>query len=737
MLFWLRTALILCALSFGSFAYGQASEDPVKVELLTEQDSIQPSGTVWVALHFKLDDHWHAYWKNPGDAGMPINVQWELPEGFVAGQLEWPYPQRFSQDSFIGYGYEGEVYLLAQIKAPATIKDKEVKIKANARWVVCADSCLPGDAELSVQLPVGDQKSVNSEKAKTFSDARSKMPAKQDKVVAERKNNLIEIVVQPSKALTQVTKVYFAPEAKKMINHEVEALLTKQDSAANSYTLALSDVKTGEKAKALKGVIVFQSGNTIVDAISIDVPIGGADSEGELSMLDPRLKAVKVTPAEEADEPATNPGTNNEFEGGFFVALVLAFVGGMILNLMPCVLPVVSFKVLSFVKMAGQSRSLTLKHGLAFSMGVIISFWALAGALLILQAYGRSVGWGFQLQEPLFVAILAAIIFIFGLSLFGVFEVGISMTNWAGQAGQSKAIKPDTMLSSFFSGVLATAVATPCTGPFLGSAVGFAVTLPAILSMIIFTSLGIGMAFPYLLLSAFPSLLRFMPRPGNWMVTFKELMGFLMLATVLWLIWVFGAQTGSLAIFMLLTGFLFLALGGWIYGKWGTPVKSLNTRITSYVFALSCAVIAGYSILTAVSPEVAAMEDKQQTVAVADSWEPFSPERVASLQKQGIPVFVDFTAKWCLICQANHVVLQMDPVHARMREMGVVRMKADWTRNDPVITEALKKHGRNGVPLYLLYGTDPTQPPKILPQVLTPDVVIDELNSMDTRLGKA
>lgn len=730
MLFWLRTALILCVLSLGSFAYGQESGDPVKAELVSEQETLQPSSSFWVTLHLKLDDHWHAYWKNPGDAGMPITVKWELPEGFTAESLEWPFPQRFAQDGLVGYGYEGDVYLLAKITTPIAIKDKEIKIGANARWVVCADSCVPGDADLSIQIPVSDKKPVSPEKAKIFGDARSKMPQEQDNATAERKNDLIEVVVQPSKALSNVTKAYFCPDSKKMISHEVDALLTKQDPSNNSYTLALSDVKSGEKANSLKGVVVFQSNNEIVDAVTIDVPISGITNEAELSMVDPRLKAVDTVITEVKPQPTA------DFEGGFFVALVLAFVGGMILNLMPCVLPVVSFKILSFVKMSGQSRTLTLKHGLAFSMGVIISFWVLAGALLTLQAYGRSVGWGFQLQEPLFVAILAAIIFVFGLSLFGVFEVGISMTNWAGQA-QSGVAKPDTMLSSFFGGVLATAVATPCTGPFLGSAVGFAVTLPAALSMLIFTSLGVGMAFPYLLLSGFPALLRFMPKPGNWMVTFKELMGFLMLATVLWLIWVFGAQTSSLAIFMLLSGFLFLALGGWIYGKWGVPSKGLNTRVTSYVFSLSCAAIACYAILASVSPEFSPPEDNIKTVAVADSWEPFSPERVANLQKQGIPVFVDFTAKWCLICQTNHMILQMDPVHAKMKELGVVRMKADWTRNDPIITEALKKHGRNGVPLYLLYGTDPNVPPKILPQVLTPDVVLEQLNAMEVPTGKA
>jgi thiol:disulfide interchange protein DsbD len=422
-----------------------------------------------------------------------------------------------------------------------------------------------------------------------------------------------------------------------------------------------------------------------------------------------------------------------EFEGGLGLALVLAFVGGMILNLMPCVLPVISFKVLSFVKMAGQSRKLVFTHGLTFTLGVLLSFWVLTAALLVLQAYGRSVGWGFQLQEPLFVAILAAILLVFGLSLFGVFEFGTSLIAMAGQAQQSATAKRSGLFGSFMSGILATAVATPCTGPFLGSAVGFAMTLPPALTMLVFTSLGLGMSLPYLLLATFPSTLRFLPKPGQWMVTFKELMGFFMLATVLWLVWVFGAQTSTFALFLLLAGFFFLALGSWVYGKWSMQRKTI--RLIAYGLTIACFATGGYAIFNAVSPWAAQMDSSSATKQVAnhsaaDAWEEFSPERLAELQKQGTPVFIDFTAKWCLICQANHLVLTTSEVTQQFEKLGVVKMKADWTKNDPVITAELRKHGRSGVPLYLLYGTDPKAAPKILPQVLTPEIVLEELKNI-------
>jgi thiol:disulfide interchange protein len=424
------------------------------------------------------------------------------------------------------------------------------------------------------------------------------------------------------------------------------------------------------------------------------------------------------------------PITDNAFHGGFGLALGLAFLGGLILNLMPCVLPVISFKILSFVKMSRQNRSLIFKHGLAFSFGVILSFWVLAGFILWLRSYGHVVGWGFQLQDPLFVAILASVIFLFSLSLFSLFEMGAGIASKAGSAHN----KGEGLISSFFSGVLATTIATPCTGPFLGTAVGFAVTLSAPLALLIFTSLGLGMAMPYLLIGAFPSLIRFLPKPGNWMITFKEILGFVMLATVLWLVWVFVAQTSGMALFLLLVGFLLLSIGGWVYGKWGSPIRKRTTRIISMCIALVFLGLGGYTIYHASRDQTFVEAHDNHEIAMVDThaepvtWLRFSPERLQNLIDMGIPVFVDFTAKWCLICQANHFALTTPEVDNTFSDNGIVRMKADWTKNDPVITEELRKFGRNGVPLYVIYS--PNGETTILPQVLTTDIVLDHIRTV-------
>lgn len=445
----------------------------------------------------------------------------------------------------------------------------------------------------------------------------------------------------------------------------------------------------------------------------IDLALNLTETSGLIAMAE-KTKDVKEVPV-----PAAH-----EFQGGFLLALLFAFVGGSLLNLMPCVLPVVSFKILSFVKMAGQNRYLILKHGLYFAAGVLVSFWLLAGLMLTLQSYGETIGWGFQLQKPLFVAILAAILFLFSLSMFGLFELGTGVASWAAQKADGSAQQTPPFLSSFFSGVLATAVATPCTGPLLGTAVGFAVTLSIPLAMIIFTFLGLGMAFPYVLLSAYPSLMRFLPKPGAWMVTFKEAMGFLMMASALWLVWVFGAQTSSMSLSLLLASFLFFAVSCWVYGKWSLPFKRKRVRRTSYLIALCFLLVGGFILVNAAESN----EESLNKEELADDWEAFSLERLSELKAKGIPVFIDFTAKWCLTCQANHLVLGTQNVKQKMTKKGVIKMKADWTKNDPVITEELKKFGRNSVPLYVVYGNGGD--PKILPQILTSNIVaeyVDEL----------
>lgn len=725
--------LALCLLCFGLASVNSAEppipefKEPVVVSLISEEESIQPGHPFWVAIRLEIDEQWHTYWKNPGDAGMAPVVTWNLPEGYRASELQWPIPNRFALSSVVGFGYEHEMILLAQITPPSSYQKTPVAISAEMRWVVCSnETCLPGEGKIDLTLPVKEQSPIAASKNKEiFERARAQIPQKHTGLSAQRKDGLIELAFDEKDKKHTVNKVDFFPEVQQNIDYKEETLL--QEDPDQVYKVILKEI---EKNSSLKGILVLQTSEGR-SAYHVDVPIATSPEDAEIISMSKPLAATKE------NQTVLKPKTSYEFEGGLSLAIGLAFIGGLLLNLMPCVLPVMSFKILSFIKLAGQSRGLIFKHGLAFSFGVLLSFWVLAALLLGLQAYGRSVGWGFQLQEPLFVAILAAFIFLFGLSLFGLFEIGTSLINAAAQA-QNHSSKRGALFGSFLGGVLATALATPCTGPFLGSAVGYAVTLPAPEAMLIFTSLGLGMACPYLALTAFPSLLRFLPKPGPWMVTFKELMGFLMMASVVWLTWVFSAQTGNFALSLFIAGLFMLSLAGWVYGRWATPLHKKITRNIAMLTSSAIFIFGSYAVVLSASPWAETMSGGSSTTIstnasethIADAWEKFSPERVAELRAQGTPVFIDFTAKWCLICQANHVILSTDEVSQKFSELGVVKMKADWTKNDAVIAEELKKFGRNSVPLYVLYGTEEAADPQILPQVLTSDTILEALGQL-------
>ena len=685
-----------------------ATSEPVQAELIAEEQSIQPGRAFWVGVELKMEDGWDTYWMNPGDSGFPTQVNWQLPEGFTAGPLEWPYPETFINESLVAFGYTDTVLLLSKISPPKNLTTGQpVILKADVNWLACKNSCVPGNAHLSLSLPVSHAlPKANEQSAPLFAQARQTLPqqleAEEGNLTVQTKSDEIVMNFKPKPgSFGEIEQIQFIPQEDKIIDYTApQPFQIKREGV----TLNVKMANPENSPESVKGVLlVSEKGSTIKRAIQIDIP------------------------TDQVIAPVHHEGISS-----VGIALIFAFLGGLILNVMPCVLPVIALKIFGFVKMAHHERSVILQQGAVFSLGVLISFWILSGALLILRAYGEGIGWGFQLQEPIFVAVLAAVLFLLALSLFGVFEFGTSMIS-LGNKTTSSTTSP--LKSSFMSGILATLVATPCTGPLLGPALGFAMTLPPIQALMIFTMMGLGMAFPYLLFSAFPNLIRFLPKPGHWMVTFKQFMGFLMMATVIWLVWVFGAQTDNMATFILLSAFLILAVACWIFGRWGTPTRRKRTRMLAlFTAALIFCMGSGAMILTAKQyRDITSPPSGNGVRLISDqTWEMYAPERVEKLRAQGIPVFVDFTAKWCLICQANKVTLHSGDITKAFKEKGVVTMTADWTKKDSVITQELDKLGRTGVPVYALYPGDLSEKPHILPQTLTGKVVREYLNQLKT-----
>lgn len=696
--------------------------EPLTVSCVSENLSIIPGTPFHVAIVLNHQEGWHSYWKNPGEIGIPTNVEWQLPEGFTVSELKWPVPASFKEGDITGFGYLGEALLLAEVTPPATLTADSYTIKATVSWLACSkDACLPGSREIEVGLLKADGKTVESPHKIAIEKAKSSLPEAGLLVLSSlESNDTVELLVASPNG-QPLKEVQFLPAAADPTGafHPCLAEVTEE----GTIRVLLKKQQITEEGK-VEGLLVTENSSN-VSAYEISHTLGHSpkDHADKLIAMN-QEESLKDHPLQAIEEVENG-------DGSVLLFLAMAFLGGAILNLMPCVLPVVSLKILNFMQVAGKSRTVALQHGLSYSMGVLVSFWALAGALLVLQAYGNAVGWGFQLQEPLFVAVLAAVLFVFSLSMFGVFEFGTILQAMAGKKEVQSKKESKGLTGSFLSGVLATAVATPCTGPFLGPAIGFAVTQSPLISLLMFTSLGLGMAAPYLLLSGFPSLMRYLPKPGNWMIAFKEGVAFVMIATVLWLLWVFGAETDPMALFLLMGGLFFMAVACWVWGRFGTPVRSKKVRMTGALFALALSFIGGkllYDASTMPTDGTIALESRPHSLSDSQhgDWEPFSKERLESLINEGTPVFIDFTARWCLICQTNHMVLSASGVEAKFNERGVVKMKADWTRRDPVITKELKRFGRSGVPLYLYYDGKAREP-KILPQLLTPENVVSAM----------
>ncbi len=712
----LHIVLMLVVLFFSQSTnlYAQLqTESHVQTELISEVTSVKPGQAFWVAVGMNMDEHWHTYWRNPGDSGLKTEIEWQLPEGFRAGPIRWPYPERIEEPPLTTFGYKDEIYLLTAITPPADFETgEEVTIRADVSWLECAEVCIPGESTMSITLPVEDRVPKADERyAALFADARSRLPLKDSewRFSASLQEKKLQLSARPPEWFEgTLERLTFFPYENGIIDNTAKQNFEKKD---NSYRLtvplkSISDVQLD----SIAGVLVTENGWR------------GPGSEKAVEIITPVSETLAATST--AKESRLN---------SIWLAILFSFLGGIILNLMPCVLPVLSIKIMGFVNQANEGEHKSWQHGLVFMLGVLASFWVLAGILLILRAGGEQLGWGFQLQSPPFLIILSAFMFLFGLSLFGVFEIGTSLTTVEG-----KTRKTSGWMGSFVSGVTATIVATPCTAPFMGSALGFALTQPPWVSLMVFTFLGLGMAAPFVLLSSVPALLRFVPKPGRWMESLKQFMGFLLVGTVIWLLWVLGIQAGSNAIILVLFALVLTGIGAWIYGRWGHLAMPKRTRLIASLLAFILVIGSNGFALTAVDEY--AVSPAQQTASRGSGidWQPFSRDKVQELVNQGKPVFIDFTAAWCLSCQVNErVAFGSEKVQKKFEELNITALKADWTSRDERITKALAEFGRNSVPLYVLYNGRSDAEPQILPEIITPGIILEALESVNAENRQA
>jgi len=684
------------------------ASDNVKARLVSEVSSLGPGQTAWLALELDIRDGWHTYWRNPGDSGEATKISWQLPPGFTAGDIVWTTPHSFEVAPLVNYGYAKHAVHLVQITAPKDLKaGTTIDLSAKASWLVCSDVCIPENADLKLQIPTSVKAGgVDPQDAALFTEARSELPTPQLAQTSARIEGdqlIISLGKEWGATLSQIKSLAFFPYDEGSIEYAAPQKLTR---SGDGIQLAMKVGYQPPKPGTVSGVLVAteQNGNdTTAVPIEIAASFGGAARSAQSGAAGVGATVVG------ADAAHSLP-----------VLLLFAVLGGLILNLMPCVFPVLSIKALKVVEQAKTHPAAVRTKGLVFAAGVIASMLCLAAIMLILRAGGEEIGWGFQLQSPLFVTFLVYLLLAVGLNLSGVFEVG------GGLAGVGDSLtQGDTYSSSFFTGVLATVVATPCSAPFMAPALGAALTQPTLSALCIFAALGVGIALPYVLLSFAPWMRRVLPKPGAWMDTLKQLFAFPVYATAAWFLWVLAEQTSPLGLGAALAGAILVALAAWAYQK--SHFSEGAPKAAVLATALICLAVALFLPVRVAQDAGTAGAAAAHGAAARgdDTWQPYDAARLAELSAAGRPLLVNFTASWCLTCLVNERNAFADSaVQAIFHDKQVTLMKGDWTNRDPAITKALAAFGRAGVPLYVVYNAKRgSSEPLVLPQILTAGVV--------------
>jgi thiol:disulfide interchange protein len=704
----LFSALLIVLLATAAPAWAQSvvSTDNVRAELISESSAIKAGEPFWVALRQTIKPHWHTYWKNPGDSGLPTEISWSLPAGTRAGPIVWPTPIFIDVGGIVNYGFEGDAFLLVKITPPADAAGT-FHLAANVNWLVCSDVCIPEEAKFALDLPVAAAAApadANTralfEKARRDVPMESPWPARFG--IAKTSGDPTLLVEAKGLKAGTISDIYFFPA-----DWGGVANMAKENAAVSAEGIRIplkkGDAKSGVPQQ-FSGTLVLteKTGDGAFERHAFDVT----------AKLDPAL----------ASAGAALDASGSEAPLSFASALLFALLGGLILNLMPCVFPVLAMKAASFARLAGHARSEMRRDGLAYTAGVLVSFAAMAAVILSIRASVGEVSWGFQFQSPIFSLLVAYLFFVIGLNLSGMFEIGGGFTG----IGQGLAARGGTV-GAFFTGVLAVVVATPCTAPFMAAALGFALSQPAPQTVAVLLAMGLGLALPFLMLSMVPALQRLMPRPGAWMDRLRQFLAFPMYASAVWMVWVLTQQTGADGVIYALGGMILIAFAIWLMrtGSAGTLGTWLRRGLAAVAVLLALAA-------------VLKIEDGPATAASAslsgppagvsfEGWERFTRARMAEAVAAKKPVFVDFTAAWCITCLVNErVALETPDTRRAFEQTGTVKLKGDWTNRDSEITGLLKELGRAGVPLYL-YWAPGAEKPVILPQLLTEATIVAQL----------